>query len=146
MYIHFFWQYPLVIISCSHMLSDNGIVWFNSYNLYNFCCPRVTQLFHSPRADPQEGPLWAITFSSPSLQHNFLLALPTRGPPLRVPGGVVGEGMRTHYFWQYPLVIISCSYMLSDNVIVWFCVVRQLNCLVWCCQTIELFGLVLSDN
>ena len=27
-----------------------------------------------------------------------------------------------------------------------FLVVRQWNCLVWCCQTMELFGLVLSDN
>ena len=109
---HYLWHYPLVIISCSYTLSDNGIVWFgpqplrgplvgccqtmelfdlahnpsgdpeggppcgvlsyhviiwfNSYNLYNFCCPRVTH-------KPLRGPLWATTFSSPSLQHNFLL-------------------------------------------------------------------------
>ena len=51
------------------VLSDNGIVWFGSYNLYNFCCPRVTQLFHHPLSNttffscpkgprPQGAPLW----------------------------------------------------------------------------------------
>ena len=48
--------------------------------------------------------------------------------------------MRTHYFWQYPLG----SYMLSDNGIVCFGVVRQWNCLVWCCRTMELFGLIVT--
>ena len=50
--------------------------------------------------------------------------------------------MRTHYFWQYPIG----SYMLSDNGIVCFGVVVQWNCLVLCCRTMELFGLVLSYN
>ena len=36
--------------------------------------------------------------------------------------------------------------VLSDNGIVWFVVVRQWNCLVWCCRTMELFGSVLSYN
>ena len=100
------------------MLSHNGIVWFNNYNLYNFCCPRVTQLFHHPLSN--------TTFFS---------------CPQGAPEGLVGEGMRTHYLWQYPLVIISCSYMLLHNVIVWFGVVIQCNCLIWCCRTMELFGL-----
>ena len=90
---------------------------------------------------------WPTTFTFPSSRHNFFITLsPTQlsSPALKSP--LVGEEMRTHYFWQYPLVIISCSYMLSHNGIVWFGVVVQWNCLVWCCRTMELFGLVLSDN
>ena len=56
------------------------------------------------------------------------------------------EGMRTRYFWQYHLVIISCSYMLSDNGIVWFGPQGAPEGLVGCCQTMYLFDLVLSDN
>jgi len=41
---------------------------------------------------------------------------------------------------------ICFGLVLSYNGIVWFGVVTQLNCLVWCCRTIELFDLVLSYN
>ena len=39
------------------VLSDSGIIWFGSYNLYNFCCPRVTHkpLPHNPSGDPEGG-------------------------------------------------------------------------------------------
>ena len=92
------------------VLSHNGIVWFNNYNLYNFRCPRVTQLFHSPRAD-------TTFFSCP------------KGPPC-------GGGDEDTLF----LAVSSCHNIMFLHV------VTQWNCLVWCCRTMELFGLVLSYN
>ena len=41
---------------------------------------------------------------------------------------------------------MHCPDFDSINGIVWFGVVIQCICLVQCCHTMELFGLVLSDN
>ena len=126
------------------VLSHNGIVWFNNYNLYNFRCPRVTQL-SSPalkgpahKGPPPPGPRRGcgggdedtlflaisschnITFLHVVRQCNCLVwcchtmelfGLAHKGPP--PPGPRRGCGV------------------LSYNVIVWFDVVTQWNCLVW---------------
>ena len=115
------------LVGCCHtmelfrlVLSHNGIIWFNSYNLYNFCCPRVTHNFYIPLEPTQ-------LFHHP-LSNTTFFSCPKEPP--------CGGGDEDTLF----LAVSSCHNIMFLHV------VTQWNCLVWCCRTMELFGLVLSYN
>ena len=108
----------ICLVQCCHtmelfglVLSDNGIVWFNRYNLYNFCCPRVTHN-PSPTTPPgtrRGGPFRAGEESCVG-ERVMKKLWPTRGPAHKGLWGRGPEGLVEccHTMELFGLIITTC--------------------------------------